>query len=182
MPRLWARTLLPGALREKSSSLAHHRSVLTALLCTGVLCPAPYPSGIGVFINSSGQLGTATSSRRFKENIGSIADSRKLFELRPVTFFYKPEYDDGSRQRQYGLIAEEVALVYPDLVVYDKDGKPYTVKYQFLTPLLLDAVQKDHRVIAEQQKVISVQQEQINDLKRQMAELKSLIQQIAKAK
>ena len=53
--------------------------------------------------------------------------SSKLFDLRPVTFYYKPAYDDGSHLLQYGLIAEEVAKIYPDMVVYDKDGTPFTV-------------------------------------------------------
>ena len=51
--------------------------------------------------------------------------SSRLFQLRPVTFFYKPQYDDGSHLLQYGLIAEEVAKIYPEMVVYDKDGQPY---------------------------------------------------------
>lgn len=61
-------------------------------------------------VNSNGQLGTRTSSRRFKDDITDMGTaSSKLFHLRPVTFFYKPQYDDGSHLLQYGLIAEEVA-------------------------------------------------------------------------
>jgi len=65
-------------------------------------------------------------------------------KLRPVTFLYKPEYDKGPRSLQYGLIAAEVAEIYPDLVAYDPDGKPYTVKYQYLTTMLLNEVQKQY--------------------------------------
>jgi hypothetical protein len=69
-------------------------------------------SGVPVYINSSGQLGVAASSRRFKEQITDMGDSSsKLFQLRPVNFFYKAEYDDGSHTLQYGLIAEEVEKV-----------------------------------------------------------------------
>ena len=75
-----------------------------------------------------------------------------LMKLRPVTFFYKSQYDDGSHTLQYGLIAEEVAEVYPDLVAYDKDGQPYTVKYQYLAPMLLNELQKQHAVVAAQQR------------------------------
>jgi Chaperone of endosialidase len=100
-------------------------------------------SGAGVFINSSGQLGTLLSSQRFKEQITDMGDSSsKLLQLRPVSFFYKPEYDGGSHQPQYGLIAEEVAKVYPEMVVYDKHGEILSVKYQLLAPMLLNELQK----------------------------------------
>ena len=88
--------------------------------------------------------------------------SSKLFQLRPVTFFYKPQYDDGSHILQYGLIAEEVAKIYPDLVVYDKDGQPETIRYHLLTPMLLNEVQKQQKVVSAQQDVIATQQQQLN--------------------
>jgi len=106
---------------------------------------------VPVYINSSGQLGTVTSSQRFKydiHNIGSTSD--KLMDLRPVTFRYKEAADDGSHPLQYGLIAEEVAKVYPDLVQYDKQGKPFTVYYHLLTPIMLDQLQKAHRQLEAQ--------------------------------
>ncbi len=99
--------------------------------------------GEAVYVTATGQLGTMNSSRRFKEQITDMGDtSSKLFQLRPVNFFYKPEYDDGSHLLQYGLIAEEVAKVYPEMVADDKDGQILTVKYQLLTPMLLNEVQK----------------------------------------
>jgi hypothetical protein len=70
--------------------------------------------------------------------------SNKLLQLRPVTFLYKPQYDDGSHALQYGLIAEEVAKLYPEMVGYDKDGQPSSVKYQSLTPMLLNEAQKQN--------------------------------------
>ncbi len=83
--------------------------------------------GIAVYVNSNGQLGTSTSSLRFKEQVRDMGDSTNaLMKLRPVTFLYKPEYATGERTLQYGLIAEEVAKVYPELVAYDKDGQPYS--------------------------------------------------------
>src|ERR1019366_4140082 len=73
--------------------------------------------GVPVQINSNGQLGAQTSSLRFKEQVRDMGDSTSaLMKLRPVTFLYKPEYDKGERTLQYGLIAEEVAKVYPDLI------------------------------------------------------------------
>ena len=77
-------------------------------------------SGIPVYINSEGQLGTSSSSARFKEQVRDMGDTTDaLMKLRPVTFVYKPEYQNGERTLQYGLIAEEVAKVYPELVAYD---------------------------------------------------------------
>ena len=98
-----------------------------------------------------------------------------LLKLRPVTFVNKPEHDKGPSKVQYGLIAEEVAKVYPEMVAYDKDGAPYTVKYQLLAPMLLNEVQKQHTVVAAQQNVIKTQQEQITDLQQRLSRLESLI-------
>ncbi len=114
-------------------------------------------SGVPVYINSSGQLGTANSSIRFKEDVHDMAAaSDGLFRLRPVTFRYKKPYADGSKPIDYGLIAEEVATVYPDLVVKDADGQIQTVQYQKLTPMLLNEVQKEHRLLEEQEKTIQL--------------------------
>src|SRR5581483_1599126 len=89
-------------------------------------------SGVPVYINSNGQLGTQTSSRKYKEDIRDMGDlTNRLMKLRPVTFYYKHEYDNGPRTLQFGLIAEEVAKVDPDLVAYNPDGTVYTVRYQF---------------------------------------------------
>jgi hypothetical protein len=104
--------------------------------------------GAQVYVNSNGHLGTVLSSRRFKEQIAGMGDaSSKLLELRPVTYFYKPKYDEGSHLPQYGLIAEEVAKVYPEMVAYDQDGQVLTVKYQLLAPMLLNEVQKQNQTI-----------------------------------
>jgi hypothetical protein len=94
--------------------------------------------------------------------------SSKLFQLRPVSFFYKPQYDDGTHALQYGLIAEEVAAIYPEMALYDKDGQPSGVKYQMLAPMLLNELQKEHAIV-------SAQQDQINDLQQRLSRLESLI-------
>jgi polyhydroxyalkanoate synthesis regulator phasin len=127
-----------------------------------------------------GTTGTCpSSSRRFKEAILDMGDSSsKLFQLRPVTFFYKPQYDDGSRLLQYGLIAEEVAKVYPEMVAYGRDGQPYTVKYQSLAPMLLNELQKQHTVVAAQQDAIKTQQEQVNAQQQQMQAQQQQIEQL----
>ena len=135
-------------------------------------------SGIPVYVNSLGQLGTSPSSLRFKEQVRDMGDSTNaLMKLRPVTFFYKPEYANGERTLQYGLIAEEVAKVYPDLVAYDNDGKPYTVCYQYLATMLLNEVQKQYHRTEAQAELIKAQQREIEDLKQQLQVQNATLQQ-----
>jgi hypothetical protein len=124
-------------------------------------------SGSAVFIDSNGQLGIATSSGRFKEDIQDMGNaSSSLLQLRPVTFHYKPEYSRSAPGLQYGLIAEEVAKVYPDMVQYDKDGRPFTVQYQVLSSMLLNELQKQHAAM-ERKDV------EIANLRRAMREAES---------
>jgi hypothetical protein len=109
------------------------------------------PGGIAVYVNDSGKLGITTSSRRFKEEIRDVGEeSDGLMTLRPVAFKYKPELDPSGLP-QYGLIAEEVAEVYPDLVATDREGRPEAVRYHLINALLLNEVQKQHRTIESQQ-------------------------------
>jgi Chaperone of endosialidase len=129
-------------------------------------------SGIPVYVNSSDQLGTLTSSLRFKQDVEDMGTATEgLMQLRPVTFRYKPEYDDGSGLLEYGLIAEEVAKVYPGLVQLDRDGKPLAVRSQFIAAMMLNEVQRQHRTIAAQQERIDRQQAQMDDLQRQLRAL-----------
>ncbi|MGD0417524.1 MAG: tail fiber domain-containing protein [Terriglobales bacterium] len=134
-------------------------------------------SGIPVFIDSSGQLGTQPSSLRFKEQVRDMGDSTNaLMKLRPVTFLYKPEYANGERILQYGLIAEEVAKVYPELVAYDGADKPFSVRYQYLAAMLLNEVQKQYRQAEAQAGVIQAQQQAIEGLKQQLKVQNTLLQ------
>jgi len=122
-------------------------------------------------------------SVRFKEQVRDMGDSTSaLLKLRPVTSLNKPEYDKGIRTLQYGLIAEEVAKVYPELVANDNEGQPYTVRYQYLAPMLLNEVQKQYqraeaeaKVIATQQDEINAQNRQIEDLQRRLSRLETLV-------
>jgi hypothetical protein len=135
-------------------------------------------SGIPVYINSNGQLGTQTSSVRFKEQVRDMGDSTSaLMKLRPVTFLYKPEYADGERTLQYGLIAEEVAKVYPELVANDNDGQPYTVRYQYITTMLLNEVQKQYRRAEAEATIITAQEQKIDELEQRLSRLENLIPQ-----
>ncbi len=122
-------------------------------------------NGINVLIDSNGQLGTISSSRRFKEDIRDMAEvSEGIAELRPVTFRYRRPYEDGERPTRYGLIAEEVAEIFPDLVSYDTEGRPDAVLDHLLVPMLLNELQK-------QQQVSSVQEETIERLEASQASL-----------
>ena len=133
-------------------------------------------SGVAVQINSNGQLGAMASSRRYKEQIRDMGDSSsQLMRLRPVSFLYRPEYSDSPRKLQYGLIAEEVAEVYPELVEYAKDGLPYTVRYQVLIPMLLNEAQKQYHRSEAQAAVITMQDEKIEQLEKRLSRLEAVI-------
>jgi hypothetical protein len=112
-------------------------------------------NAVPVLIDSNGNLGTISSSRRYKEDIQDMANaSSDLMRLRPVTFRYTQAYEDGSEPLQYGLIAEEVAEIYPDLVARTADGQVETVKYQLLDPMLLNELQRQNTTIIAQQRQI----------------------------
>jgi hypothetical protein len=123
--------------------------------------------GAPVYINSAGQLGTSTSSRRFKQDIQSMGDaSDLLLALRPVRFRYKRELDPKGTP-QFGLIAEEVDKVDPDLVLRDDKNQIYTVRYEAINAMLLNEFLKQHRKVEEQQA-------QIQELKEKAAQVESL--------
>lgn len=123
-----------------------------------------------VMIDSNGQLGTISSSRRTKDHIDDLGDiSRAIFDLRPVRFTYKQPFADGSTPIQYGLIAEEVAEVLPELVAYGNDGEPETVKYHVLPTLLLAEVQRLDRERAAQAREIAELRALLERLRQQLA-------------
>jgi len=111
--------------------------------------------GVGVIIDTTGHLGTVVSSERFKDEIKPMDKaSEAILALKPVTFRYKHELDpDGIPQ--FGLVAEQVEKVNPDLVVRDADGKINTVRYEAVNAMLLNEFLKEHRKVEEQQKEIA---------------------------
>jgi Chaperone of endosialidase/Collagen triple helix repeat (20 copies) len=115
-------------------------------------------NAIAVLIDSNGQLGTVSSSRRYKQDIEPMGDvSAALMKLRPVTFRYKKPYADGSKPIQYGLVAEEVAEVLPGLTVFNENGQPETVKYHLLPTFLLAAYQRQAELAERQKRTIETQ-------------------------
>jgi hypothetical protein len=110
--------------------------------------------GMEVRVNQNGRLGTVPSSKRFKDEIKSMDNaSAVILALKPVMFRYKPEIDPKGVPR-FGLVAEDVEAVNPDLVVRDKEGKPYTVRYDAVNAMLLNEFLKEHRRVEQLEKQV----------------------------
>jgi hypothetical protein len=126
-----------------------------------------------VLVDSQGQLGTLTSSQRFKKEIKPMDHaSEAILSLRPVTFHYKT---DSKGIPQFGLIAEEVANVIPALVLPDKEGKPFTVRYDAVNAMLLNEFLKEHRKNEEQEATIVQQRKDFEAaIAQQQMEIKAL--------
>jgi uncharacterized coiled-coil protein SlyX len=122
-----------------------------------------------VVVNTNGQLGTIQSSARYKETIKPMDKaSEAILALNPVTFRYKNELDpDGIPQ--FGLVAEQVKKVNPDLVVRGEDGKVMTVRYEAVNAMLLNEFLKEHRKVTEQETKLAQQQSTIAELKATVA-------------
>ena len=133
-----------------------------------------------VVVETTGLLGCVKSSARYKRDIRDMGDaSDKLMKLRPVTFTYKA---DSTGTKQYGLIAEEVEKVYPELVIDGADGKPETVAYQVLPAMLLNEVQKQARdkdaQIAALRRQVASQEKQIGALKKKDGQIDALAERM----
>lgn len=163
----------PGNVEESNAiriGIATHR---TYVLGARNKIPA---TPVGLVIGMDGLLGVIQSSRRYKEDIADMSDaSELLMQLRPVTFRYKKEHvGGGERPLQYGLIAEEVDEVAPQLVARGLNGEIETVLYQFLPPMLLNEYQK-------QQRTIEAQRKDIASLTRHLAHVREETQRLAAA-
>jgi len=135
-------------------------------------------AGIPVLINSNNKLGTTTSSKRFKQDIKPMnRSSEAILGLKPVTFRYKKDIDPEGTE-QFGLVAEDVEKIDPDLVVKDKEGKPYTVRYDAVNAMLLNEFLKEHREVQELKTTVVEQQKQIEAL---TASLQKITAQLATA-
>jgi len=139
------------------------------------------PSGLAVFVNSDGKLGTIMSSRRFKEDIKPMDKaSEAILALQPVTFRYKKDFDPTGTA-QFGLVAEDVAKVNPDLVVRDKEGKPYSVRYDQVNAMLLNEFLKERKKVENQQETIAQLKSDATKQEAATIELKSTVAQQQKA-
>ena len=169
--------LVPGANVNNTCFIGNIRGVTTQ-----------NTDAIPVLIDSNRQLGTASSSRRYKTDIKPMDKaSESILALKPVSFRYKVHRDTTP---QFGLIAEEVAEVDPDLVIYDADGKPYTVRYEAVNAMLLNEFLKEHKTVQEQgatmtqqgkdfEAAIARQQKQIEALTATVKEQAAQIQKVS---
>ena len=138
------------------------------------------PNAIPVLIDSAGQLGTTSSSRRFKKEIQPMDKaSESLLALKPVTFYYK---SDNTSTPQFGLIAEEVADINPDLVVRDEKGEIYTVRYDAVNAMLLNEFLKEYRKVEDLKKdfqaTVAQQQKEIQAVTASLKEQAAQIQRV----
>jgi hypothetical protein len=131
--------------------------------------------GVGVIVGLNGQLGTVSSSGRFKEAIKPMDQaSEAILALKPVTFRYKHELDPAGIP-QFGLVAEQVAKVNPDLVARDDQGKVNTVRYEAVNAMLLNEFLKEHRKVRELEAALAQQQKDFaQQFARQQKEIKAL--------
>jgi hypothetical protein len=141
----------------------------------GQIFNATIGNGAQVLVNSFGQLGTAPSSKRFKDDIKPMDEASKvLFALEPVTFRYKKELDP-QRIPQFGLVAEDVEKVNPDLVVRDKEGKPYSVRYDKVNAMLLNEFLKEHKKVQALELKLAQQQKNFESkLSKEEKQIESL--------
>jgi predicted ribosome quality control (RQC) complex YloA/Tae2 family protein len=131
-----------------------------------------------VIVDSSGHLGTSTSSARFKENIQPMEKaSEAILSLQPVTFRYKKGLDPKGIP-QFGLIAEEVEKVNPDLVASDDQGKPYSVRYEAVNAMLLNEFLKEHRKVIDANQRIGSLEAKVSKLKSALKEQAAQIQKV----
>jgi hypothetical protein len=129
-----------------------------------------------VIVGSNGQLGTVLSSERFKEAIKPMDKaSEAILALKPVTFRYKQELDPEAIP-QFGLVAEQVEKVNPDLVVRGEDGKVTTVRYEAVNAMLLNEFLKEHRKVEKLEAMVARQHE---DFEAALADLKGQIQKVS---
>ena len=139
--------------------------------------------GVSVMVDANNRLGTVTSSARYKENIQPMDKaSEAILSLQPVTFHYKHELDP-DRIPQFGLVAEQVEKVNPDLVVRDEQGKPYSVRYEAVNAMLLNEFLKAHRKVQQLDTTVAQQQKEIETLRealnRQAAQIQTVADQVA---
>jgi hypothetical protein len=134
--------------------------------------------GVGVIIDSNGRLGTVVSSVRFKDEIKPMNKaSEAILSLRPVTFRYKKELDPNGIA-QFGLVAEDVEKVNPDLVACDEEGRPYTVRYEAVNAMLLNEFLKEHRKVHDMETTIAQQEHKIQKQEATIMQLQERMENV----
>jgi len=158
-----------GAAGADASNTTWISNVYGATTLSGTTLP--------VVVSDGGQLGTVASSQRFKKDIVTMENaSEAILALRPVTFHYK---SDIKGTPQFGLVAEEVAKVNPALVLPDKAGKPYTVRYDAVNAMLLNEFLKEHRKVESLDKAMAEQQKENAAMRAMLKEQAAQIQKVS---
>jgi len=140
---------------------------------------ATVPNGVGVIIDTDCHLGTIVSSERFKDSIKPMDKaSEAILGLKPVTFRYKHELDPAGIP-QFGLVAEDVEKVNPNLVARDEQGKPYTVRYEAVNAMLLNEFLKEHKAFLEEHGKVQEQGATIARLQKQVEALTAGLQKVS---
>src|SRR5262249_31418606 len=143
-----------GVKAEASTIRIGTKEIQTATFIAGISGKTA-SGGVAVYVNANGKLGTTVSSARFKEQIKPMdKTSEAIHALKPVTFRYKQELDPEGIP-QFGLVAEDVEKVNPDLVARDDQGKVCTVRYEAVNAMLLNEFLKEHRKVQEQEATIA---------------------------
>jgi predicted ribosome quality control (RQC) complex YloA/Tae2 family protein len=165
-----------GAGGESNTIRLGKAGVQTATYIIGIR-GATVAGGVGVIVDTNGHLGTMSSSARFKKEIKPMDQtSEAILDLKPVTFHYKR---DAKSRPQFGLIAEDVAKVNPDLVARDAKGEIYTVRYEAVNAMLLNEFLKEHKTVQEQGATIAEFKKEIANLTATVKEQASQIQKVS---
>ena len=166
-----------GVAAEANTIRVGMQGTQTRTFITGISGVAV--AGSTVVANANGQLGIAASSERLKDEIKPMKKlSEALFALKPVTLHYKKEIDP-TRTSQFGLVAEDVEKANPALVVRDKEGKPYSVRYDQVNAMLLNEFLKEHRKNEKQEKTIAELKSKLPALAATVKQQASRIQQVS---
>ena len=177
-----------GVAGEANTMRIGKKGTQTATYIAGI-SGTTVAGGVGVLIDTNGRLGTVVSSERFKKAIQPMDKaSEAIFSLKPVTFRYKHELDpDGIPQ--FGLVAEQVEKVNPELVARDDQGKPYTVRYEAVNAMLLNEFLKEHQKVEEQdskqqklETIVAQQQREIKDLTSALKAQAAQIQKVTRVR
>ena len=167
-----------GGVEGESSTIRIGSADQTTTFIAGV-SGATVPTGVAVIVDAEGHLGTTTSSARFKEEIKPMDKaSEAILALKPVTFRYKHELD-AKGTPQFGLVAEDVEKVNPDLVARDDKSKPYTVRYDAVNAMLLNEFLKEHRKGEQQDRKIENLEGTVVKLESALAEQKRQVKALA---
>ena len=167
-----------GGVGGESNTIRIGNADITDTFISGI-SGTTVAGGTAVLVDSNGHLGTVTSSKRFKEEIRPMnKTSEAIFSLEPVTFRYKKEIDPAGTS-QFGLVAEDVEKINPDLVVRDKEGKTYSVRYEAVNAMLLNEFLKEHK---KTEKLEATVASLIATVKEQAAQIQKVSAQLGASK